>query len=218
MTGSKCQSKLAHDGLSREHHHIPLEGRRGDIEHVSSLADADVGANVEAPQVCTARTEFRSNESVDMDLQDMPVIDDHVQCSESEAGDDIHVPSAGVNKLSGLIQVQKNVIVAQAEDTKAVVLPDTIEKGVVYKEEYLDELLQHVRFQLPSLDAAEAPVEDSPLRKSEEHLDELLQQVLLLHLYLVPILSPYFPYDDLLFRKYTSVMAKCYLFASIHLL
>ncbi|KAG0604219.1 hypothetical protein M758_10G154000 [Ceratodon purpureus] len=179
--GSKSLEFVEVD-LDQEHQvNISHEVRRDDIEHVNRQADADVRSGFEAPQVCTARTELRT-ERDGMDLEETPVIYDHAQCPDSGAGDDIHVPSAGVNKLSDLKQVKKNVIVVQSENTKAEMTPETIEKEVVYNEEYLDELLQHVQFQLPSLDAADAPVEDNPLRKSEEHLDELLQQVLATHI------------------------------------
>jgi hypothetical protein len=102
-----------------------------------------------------------------------------MQAPVSDPVDDLPVPSMGEANTDLKQEVQKNVIMVQTEHVKVDTPAENIDSATLYKQEYLDELLQQVRFQIPTMEVAEEPMmEDGLLRKSEEHLDQLLQQVL----------------------------------------
>lgn len=88
---------------------------------------------------------------------------------------DTPVPSAGeTSRSDSKREVQKDVIMVQTESSAKC---DGVDAAALCKQEYLDELLQQIRFQIPTAEVKGAAVAENPPKMSEGHLDELLEQV-----------------------------------------
>ncbi|KAG0621493.1 hypothetical protein M758_3G024700 [Ceratodon purpureus] len=106
---------------------------------------------------------------------------DHGQALIAEPALDTPIPSAGeTSRSDSKREVQKDVIMVQTESSSKYESMDT---AALYKQEYLDELLQQIRFQIPTAEVKGTGIADNSYTKiSEGHLDELLEQVLTTHL------------------------------------
>ena len=103
---------------------------------------------------------------------------DHGQALIAEPALDTPIPSAGeTSRSDSKREVQKDVIMVQTESSSKYESMDT---AALYKQEYLDELLQQIRFQIPTAEVKGTGIADNSYTKiSEGHLDELLEQVCL---------------------------------------
>jgi len=98
---------------------------------------------------------------------------EHGQSPASEPANDTTSTSESLRSDHSKQEVQKDVImVQQTESSKDMKSTDT---AALYKQEYLDELLQQIRFQIPTSEVATE--ETGPPFLSEGHLDALLEQV-----------------------------------------
>jgi hypothetical protein len=89
---------------------------------------------------------------------------------------DTQFPSAGeTSRSDSKREVQKDVIMVQTESSAKYESRDTT---ALYKQEYLDELLQQIRFQIPTAEVKGTAIAENP-KMSEGHLDQLLEQVCL---------------------------------------
>ena len=175
MAGSEGESEFADDEMSNEPHESQEHWKRDN----TVVAKADLEPTCEAKlavgkcRLGSITTNVKGNS-----LGAVLGRCEYMQAPVSDPVDDLPVPSIGETNADLKQEVQKKVIMVQTENLKVDTPAENIDSTTLYKQEYLDELLQQVRFQIPTMEAAEEPMmEDGLLRKSEEHLDQLLQQV-----------------------------------------
>lgn len=97
------------------------------------------------------------------------------------ANDAILPGSAGQPRpINSKQEIQKNVIMVRKKSLKTDrhMPADSIDNAVFCRQEYLEECLQHIRSQIPTMEAgAQSMQDDLGQGKPEENLDELLHQV-----------------------------------------
>lgn len=136
---------------------------RDDSKLVSELSKFHVGPTSALRDFCT-----RNSKPGESDY-----VFDHGQALDTQ------FPSAGeTSRSDSKREVQKDVIMVQTESSAKYESRDTT---ALYKQEYLDELLQQIRFQIPTAEAKGTVIAENP-KMSEGHLDQLLEQVLATHL------------------------------------
>lgn len=104
----------------------------------------------------------------------------HGQGPVPEPALDIPIPSASESLRSdhSKQEVQKDVImVQQTESSSKENAATTDNPAALCNQEYVDELLQHIRFQIPTSEVTEDAMASGHPYMSEGHLDELLEQV-----------------------------------------
>lgn len=140
---------------------------------VSELSQFHDGPTSELRDFCTR------NSKPGLRALDMAGYDafEHSQSPVAEPTLDISVPSAGESRSDSKREVQKDVIMVQTDSFKA-----NADTAALSKQQYLDELLQQIRFQIPTSEAAGEAMADGPPWMSEGNLDELMEQVLATHL------------------------------------
>lgn len=176
LAGSEGESEFADDEMSNEPHESQEHWKRDNTVVVKSDLESTCEAKLAVGKcrLGSITTNVKGNS-----LGAVLGRCEYMQAPVSDPVDDLPVPSMGETNADLKQEVQKNVIMVQTENLKVDTPAENIDSATLYKQEYLDELLQQVRFQIPTMEVAEEPMmEDGLLRKSEEHLDQLLQQVL----------------------------------------
>lgn len=102
--------------------------------------------------------------------------------AQHPVSNDVDLPeSAGQPRpINSKQEIQKNIIMVRKKSLKADyhVPADIINNAVSCRQEYLEECLQHIRSQIPTMEAGAEPMQDDLVQgKPEENLDELLHQV-----------------------------------------
>lgn len=167
MAESASDSDFADDEMSPAIR-ISKDGAcRDDSKLVSELSKFHDGPTSALRDFCTRNSKpGESNQAFD-----------HGQALIAEPALDTPIPSAGeTSRSDSKREVQKDVIIVQTESSAKYKSKDT---AAFYKQEYLDELLQQIRFQIPTAEVKGTDIADNPTKLSEGHLDELLEQVCL---------------------------------------
>ena len=165
LAESASDSDFADDEMSPAIR-IPKEGAcTDDNKLVSELSEFHDGPTSALREFCTRNSK--------------PVVSDyafdHGQSRVAEPAHDTSIASAGeTSRSDSKREVQKDVIMVQNERSAKF---ESIETAALNKEEYLDELLQQIRFQIPTAEGKDAIIEDNPPKMSEGHLDAILEQV-----------------------------------------
>ena len=152
---------------------------RDDKKLVSELSQFHEGPTSALRDFCT-----RNSKPGDSDLGNIMVdyaTFEHGQPPVAEPALDIPIPSAGESLRSdhSKQEVQKDVImVQQTEASSKDNVAATDNPAALCKQEYIDELLQQIRFQIPTSEVTEEINTSGHPSMSEAHLDELLEQVL----------------------------------------
>jgi len=164
---SECDSDFADDEMSPA-----IRLSRDDDMLASELCQLQDGPTTDLRSFCTRN----SKPAGDCDLS-MVVYNgfENGQSPVSEPANDSTSTGGSLRSDHSKQEVQKEVImVQQTENSKEIKPTDT---SALYKQEYIDELLQQIRFQIPTSELTTE--ETGPPYMSEGHLDELLEQVLL---------------------------------------
>ncbi|KAG0599265.1 hypothetical protein M758_12G138900 [Ceratodon purpureus] len=175
--GSESDSDFADDEMSPA-----IRISREDNKLVSELSQFHEGPTSELRDFCT-----RNSKPGDSNLGNI-MVDyakfEHGQAPVSEPALDIPIPSAGESLRSdhSKQEVQKDVIMVQQTESNSKDNIATTDNPTLCKQEYIDELLQQIRFQIPTSEVTEEIMASGRPYMSEGHLDELLEQVLKTHL------------------------------------
>lgn len=101
--------------------------------------------------------------------------------AQHPVANDVDLPeSAGQPRpINSKQEIQKNIIMVRKKGLKADHhVSAIIDNAVSCRQEYLEECLQHIRSQIPTMEAGAEPMQDDLGQgKPEENLDELLHQV-----------------------------------------
>lgn len=169
---TESDSDFADDELSPAGHDSK-DACTDDAVLVNELSQFHEGPTSELRDFCS-----RNSKAGESDIGVIDFAFEHSQDPSSEPALDTSIPSAGESKSDSKQEVQKDVIMVQTPSSNGHAAHESIDASPLFRQEYLDELLKQIRFQIPTTEVTG----DGPLHVSEGHLDELLEKVLTTHL------------------------------------